>query len=91
MWTDAAREAARLAKAARDSKVGIGSRETADSVPNYPVRPHDQQQSAGTHDSMHGGRLGLNPVLAAMLGIGSGLATSVLRPALRGRGGRRGR
>jgi hypothetical protein len=84
MWTDASREAARLAKQARETNVGIArAGETADRVPNYPVQVHAQRQSVGTHDSVHGGgRLGLNPVLAALLGLGAGIASETIKPVL---------
>ncbi len=89
MWTNAAREAARLAKEARDNPVGIArAGETADRVPNYPVQPHAQQQSVGTHDGVHGGgRLGLNPILSAMLGVGAGLASAAVKPVVSSGGG----
>jgi hypothetical protein len=58
----------------------------------FPVAPHDDQPGLGATTkgrSSRGGRFRLPPVLAALVGVGAGLGSAVLKPALRGRHGRR--
>jgi hypothetical protein len=61
---------------------------TSDNVRAEQVGTH----AAGTIHNIPkagGGRLGLNPLLAALLGTAAGIGSAVLKPALRGRHGKR--
>jgi hypothetical protein len=80
MWGPVQREAAAEAKAAE----AHGPQQQPQASPHPAIAHQTGVRSVGQRQS--GGRLHLGGLAAALLGVGAGLASSVVGPAMRGGG-----